>query len=156
MKSPNTSSRSNLRGFTLIELLVVTAIFSVLVTLGLLMSFETFRGTLHRSEVATIVSLLEKARSRSMSNIEQSSWGVCYLSGNYLLLKGSSVCDAAYAREKISANPSVAAASDFSTTFPVVVFAQLSGDSNSPVPFAVVEDSRTTTVTINYAGTILW
>lgn len=146
------------RGFTLIEIIVVIAIFSILITLGLFMSIDTFRGAFHRSEVDVIVSVLQKARSRAMNNIEQSTWGVCYLAPQYLILKNSSTCDSASAADTFAANPSVAEASKFNntpSTFPIVVFSQLSG-ATAEKSFDVVQDARTSTISINHEGTITW
>jgi prepilin-type N-terminal cleavage/methylation domain-containing protein len=143
-----------MRGFTLIELIITITLFTFLAGLGLLMSMETFRGTLHRSETATIVSLFEKARSRSMNNIDQSPWSVCYSASAYVISKGAS-CSAATAADTVAANAGVAAASDFAHTFPTVLFTQLSGTTTAAT-FAVVQDGRTSTISINDQGTVIW
>ena len=147
--------RARSSGFTLLELIVTVAIFSILITLGFFMSFETFRGASHRSEVDVIVSLFQKARSRAMNNIEQSTWGVCYIAPNYVLLKGLVACDVAYVVDTVKANEVVAAASDFNTMFPVVIFLQLSG-STDETTVEVKQNARTSTISINEAGTIIW
>ena len=143
-----------MRGFTLMEIVITVAIFSLLIALGLFMSMETFRGVSYRSEVDVIVSLLQKARSRAMNNIEQAPWGVCYDPPNYLVFKGSD-CNAAFALDRVEANASVAAASDFDSTFPPVVFSQLSGQTTEE-SIVVKQNDRTSTISINEAGTILW
>ena len=140
--------RARSSGFTLLELIVTVAIFSILITLGFFMSFETFRGASHRSEVDVIVSLFQKARSRAMNNIEQSTWGVCYIAPNYVLLKGLVACDVAYVVDTVKA-------SDFNTMFPVVIFLQLSG-STDETTVEVKQNARTSTISINEAGTIIW
>lgn len=144
-------------GFTLVEIIVVIGIFSLLVVLGLFMSFETLRGTLYRSEEATIVSLLEKARSRAMNNINESAWGMCYIEPDYVIIKGV-VCDDAYVLDRVAANPAVVAASSFiSKTYPFVVFSQLSGiPVGTPQPIIVIQDARSSTISVNNEGTILW
>ena len=63
-------------GFTLIEILVVSAIITVLASLGLLMSFDVYRGFSFHSEVSTVASLLMRARSRSLANINQIPHGL--------------------------------------------------------------------------------
>lgn len=141
------------RGFTLIEIVVVMAIFTVLIGLGLFMSIDSYRGFAFRSEQDTIVSVLEKARSRAVNNYYQSPWGVCYLAPNYLIFKGST-CTAVNS-DAIPANAGVAAASNFATTFPTVVFSQLAGTSTGGT-ITVTQNARTSTVQINYEGTIIW
>lgn len=148
-----------MKGFTFIEILVVIAIFSMIVGLGLFMSMSTFRGTIHRSEAATIIGILEKARSRAMNNINQASWGVCYVAPNYVIVKNpTGVCPPAPSSvtDSFVANPGVAAASDFTNNFPAAAFAQLTGNTTS-VSFTIKEDGRPdTTVTLNNEGTIDW
>src|SRR3954466_3570125 len=94
------------KGFTLIEILVVTAIFAVIISLGLLMSMETFRGTTFRSERDTMVGVLQKARSRAMANIKQSQWGVHYQMSDhtYTIFKGSTYIPGASANEFVQGN----------------------------------------------------
>jgi len=144
------------RGFTLIEIVVVIGILAVLLSLGLFMSMETLRGTIYRSEAATIVSLLQKARSRGMANIEQSPWSVCYVNTQYVVAKGA-LCNAATAHDVVAANPGVAAASSFAdpAKFPTIVFAQLSGNTTA-TSITVLQDSRTQTIAITHEGTIIW
>ncbi len=145
-----------MRGFSLIEIVIVVAILALLVGLGLFMSMETLGGTIYRSEQATIVSLLQKARSRAMANIDQVAWSVCYAAPNYLVAKGAT-CNAANAYDTVAANPAVAAASHFAdpAKFPTVVFAQLSGNT-APAEIVIVQDNRTSTTTLNHEGTIIW
>ncbi len=144
------------RGFTFIELLVVIAIFTILVGLGMFMSMETFRGTTYRSEQATIVSLLERARSRAMNNINQSQWGVCYLAPQYVIFRGSaSSCATATVADTVAAHAGIAAASDFAHVFPIVVFTQLSGTTTATT-ITELQDGRSSVIAINNEGTINW
>jgi len=141
------AGRKTVRGFTLMEIIVVVALFSILTTLGLFMSMETLRGTLSRSEGSVIVSLLQKARSRAMNNIEQSPWGLCYQNGAYTLFKGLTCA----AGEETPANANA------STTGLItgVVFSQLAG-TTTPTTVVLTQNGRTGTTSINYEGTIIW
>jgi prepilin-type N-terminal cleavage/methylation domain-containing protein len=144
------------KGFTLVELLVTIVIFSLLVALGLFMSMEAYRGASYRSERDTIVSLLQRARSRAMANLYQSQWSVCYLAPDYVIAKGTA-CNATTAYDRIEANAAVVATSDFSD-FPVV-FDQVTGNSASVGPVKVIrvrQGTRDESITINHEGTILW
>jgi prepilin-type N-terminal cleavage/methylation domain-containing protein len=137
-------------GFTLIEIIVVIAIFSALILFGLFMSMETLRGTLQRSERDTIVSLLERARSRAMNNIEQASWGMCYLAPDYVVFKGT-VCSAAAVIDTVAASPGTATTGLLAG----IVFSQLAG-TTTPATVTVTQGIRTSTIEINYEGTIIW
>jgi Tfp pilus assembly protein FimT len=143
-----------MKGFSLFEILITTTIFTMLIGIGLLMSMETLRSTVHRSEEVVIVSFLQKARSRAMNNVEQSSWGVCYLPPNYALIRGS-LCTSLAVTDTIEANATVATESHFISTFPQIIFAQLSGRTASTT-FTIVQDTRTAIISINNEGTILW
>jgi prepilin-type N-terminal cleavage/methylation domain-containing protein len=145
-----------MRGFSLVEIIVTLAIFTVLVSFGLFMGVQTISTAIHRSEEATIVSLLEKARSRAINNMYQTTWSVCYVSPNYIVAKGST-CSLATAYDKVAADSRVATASDFTNPakFPTIVFDQLTGDVPSSVSIDVVQDN-TKTITINHEGAIIW
>jgi len=58
-------------GFSLIETLVVVGLFGMLIALGLLLSMDAWRGTSFQSEQDIVISLLYKARSRAISNINR-------------------------------------------------------------------------------------
>ncbi len=139
---------------TMVEILVTLAIFALIVALGLFMSFEAYRGATRRSERDTIVSLLERARSRAMANIDQSAWSVCYDAGNYIIAKGAS-CSDAIAHDRVEANAGVAAASSFSSTFPTVEFEQLTGNTTAET-ITVVQDGKNAVITTNHEGRINW
>lgn len=139
-----------MRGFTFIEIIVVVAIISLLATFSLFMSMETFRGTLRRSEGQMVTTLLQKARSRALSNLSQSSWGVCYIAPNYVLFRGTA-CTAGHAEnETVPANPVTPA-----TFLSPVVFSALSATSTGGI-ITVVEGTRVSTTTVNAAGRIDW
>jgi len=147
------------RGFTLTEILVTLAIFVLMAGIGLFMSFEAYRGATRRSERDTIVSLLEKARSRAMANTDQSEWSVCYDAGDYIIAKGAT-CDDSTAYDRIEANAGVVAASDFSDfeSPNEIIFAQLTGNVvAAPYTIEVVQEGNPPEeITINYEGRINW
>ncbi len=142
------------RGFSMIEVMITVALLSLLVALGLFMSMEAYRGATRRSERDVIVSMLERARSRAMANIDETSWSVCYDAGNYIIAKGAT-CDDASAHDRVEANAGVAAASNFSSTFPTVEFAQLTGNATDET-ITVVQDGKNAVITTNHEGRINW
>ena len=68
------------QGFTLIEILVVIAIMSVILSFGLVVDLNIFKGDSFRAEQSTIVSVLSRARSRAIANLFYDDHGVCYSS----------------------------------------------------------------------------
>lgn len=142
--------RASSSGFTLIEIIVVIAIFSALVTLGLFMSMDTLRGTLHRSERDIVVSMLEKARSRALANIYQTPWGVCANAPDYIIFRGTSCTTLLSTNETIpasAANPAIFSAP--------IVFSQLSATTTGGT-VTIVQDGRTSTIIVNHEGAIDW
>lgn len=137
-------------GFTLIEILVVIGVTVMLLSLGLFMSMDMFRGYSARSERNVVVSVLQKARSHAMANLNQSPWGVCMIGSEYVIFRGA--CAVATGNQSIPASPS---ASVTGLSSPGIIFTQLSG-TTSPATITVSQDIRVATITIHYEGTILW
>lgn len=93
MKLLKISIRNNCSGFTMIEVLVSMGLLSILVSLGLFLSMDVWRTSSFRSEQDTIISLLYKARSRAVANINESDHGLYIDVDNrkYVLYEGSYV-----------------------------------------------------------------
>lgn len=151
MRSPNTYNL-NKRGFTLIELVVVMGILAAIMSLGLLMSMDVYRGFSYRNERDVVVSMLQKARSRSMNNINQTPWGVCYVAPHYIVFKGTVCTPGSASNETLPASPSAAIAGLY---LPGVVFTQLSGTTTATTT-SITQNGKTSAVSINYEGTIIW
>ncbi len=84
----STKSKYN-KGFTLIEVIITLGIFSIISTFTLLASMDFWRSYSFRSERNLIVGILQKARSQSLSNINQSSHGVYIGTNQYVIFEGS-------------------------------------------------------------------
>ena len=141
-----------MRGFSLIEILVVIALLSVIAGLGLFMSMDSLRGYMSRSESDVVVSLLQRARSRAVSNIGQASWGVCFIAPNYIIHKGS-VCTAGLSTNEVVRSGSGASVSGLAA--PGVTFSALGGTTTAAT-ITVVQSGRTAVITLNNEGRIDW
>ena len=146
-------------GFSLIEILIGLGILTIIFSIGLLMSMDSFRGYSRRSERDTIVAMLQRTRSRAMANVGQSPWGACFNGTNYILFRGSSYASSV-TTEVIEGNPAVSVTDTSSTPRFLcadggVVFAQLTGNTN-PVTITLVQGAITSTVSTNSAGRIDW
>ena len=140
-------------GFTLIEILVVSAIITVLASLGLLMSFDVYRGFSFHSEVSTVASLLMRARSRSLANINQIPHGLHFDSAGYNLFEGAIFDPDNPANEFIASGPGVEIVSSAED----IVFEQLSGGSSEEeIVIREKESERFLTININEEGRINW
>jgi len=157
----NTASKLS-KGLTLIEILVSVSILIVVLGLGLFVTFDAYRGYSFRSERSVLISALEKARSRSMANLHQTTHGVCFSGSKIIIFRGS-VCNLALStNETIPAGAStVIVGMEVATP---VVFDRLSGKLSPEVSPESAE--RTISITdgirapqeikINNEGTINW
>jgi hypothetical protein len=124
---------------------------------------QAFHGYSRRSERDTIVSLLERARSKAISNVSQNKWGVCLdttspTDPNYEVFSGSTYASA-IAKYATPGNPGVtitdtSATPKFACTNGGVVFDQLTGDTGN-VSITVTQGS-VSTIAINNEGAISW
>ena len=146
------------QGLTLIEILVVVAIIAIIVSFGMAVDLNAFRRDTFRAEEATIVSLLSRARSRAMSNMFDTTHGVCYdnASKSYVVFRGS-ICTIAPPSELTVANVNIATTSDFANPakFPTIVFGRLAGNTSSAT-ITVKDGIKTADIKINNEGTISW
>jgi len=150
-------------GFTLFEILVVIAIVGLILAFGTVANVSLITGDTLRSEQSTIVSLLEKARSRAMANMRDSSQGhgVCFNNGTYVIFHDRTTCTPTTGTDEVvPANSIIATASNFSTTFPTVMFSRLSGRATvMPSGATIILTDGTTTlraIDINDEGAINW
>lgn len=148
-------------GFSLIEIIMVIALLTTIMSFGLLATFDSLNGTIFRSERLNIVSVLEKARSRSMTNFFEVSHGACLDTSTakprYVNFRSPySTLNAT--NEYTDANPAVSINSTsnlFSCTSGGIIFSQLSGKTSN-VDVTIVENGRTSVISTNIAGRIDW
>ncbi len=151
------------KGFTLIEILLVIGLFSIIIELGLFMSMDMYKGYSRRSERDTLVDVLQRARSRAMSNVHQSPWGVCYDATNpshpnYIIFSGVGY-EGAVTKDIVPANPAVttdlSAAASFACGSGGIVFSQLTGDT-SALSVSMTQGSIISIISTNVEGAIIW
>jgi prepilin-type N-terminal cleavage/methylation domain-containing protein len=153
------------KGFTLVEILITIGLLVMIASLGLFISFDFYKGYSFRSERSTIVSVLQKARSQSMDNINEKRHGV-HFQGNplkYVIFE----CEGctSYSGSNSMDNP-VDAAYSISVTNPSlpfdVVFDQLTGDcvssncSTNPLSINISDSGKQYTISVNNQGRIDW
>jgi Tfp pilus assembly protein FimT len=125
------------------------------------MSVDGYRSFSFRSDRDTLVSLLERARSQSVSNICRGALcdggaphGVHVVSGGYTVFQGES-----YALRDTVLDETTPSSytTTISGTLVDVVFRQLSGDIAVPGDIIISDDSgHTSTISINTEGRISW
>ena len=177
MVSPNTlapaKSRfpSGVEGFTIIEVLVALGITMAMVSLGLFISLDFYKSSSLQSEKSIIISVLQKARSQSLDNINEQRHGVRFFldpsNGNkltYLIFQCPHTCTV-YPGTSTEDLPVVASykASITNPSLPFdVVFDQLSGDcvsencTTGPVSITLSDSVKSYNILINSEGGIDW
>ncbi|MFZ2521871.1 MAG: type II secretion system protein [Minisyncoccia bacterium] len=165
----NTISRSNknarpnlVRGFTLIEITIAISIMGIILSLGLLSTFDSLSGAIFRSERENIATILERARSRSINNYYESSHGVCLdntnpSSPNYVLFRNI-YSPTSETNEYTNSNKAVSITSTaniFSCANGGIAFSQISGKTNN-VDINISENARVSTISVNSQGRINW
>ncbi len=138
-------------GFTFVEVLVTMAIVAGLFVVGSFVSFDTYRGDLLKAEQATLVSVLQKARSRAMNNIDATPHGVYIDSNFFTLFRGSVYNPLSSTNERIQRNSGVVI-----SVIDPVVFAQLSGEPTPTGDIVLTYGARTATISIKRGGLIHW
>ncbi len=133
---------------------MVVGIFVLLSGMGLFMTLDALRGTTFRSERDIVVSLLQKARSESINNINQSPHGFCFDGANYVVFEGNDCATAP--SEKKEFTPAGGGIS-FYPPFPAegIVFIQLSGDS-ADWSGTFQQGNKISSLSVNREGMIDW
>ena len=169
MVLPSTLTQN--KGFTFIELLISVAILAIILSLGLFIGFDFYKTFSFHSEKNTIVSVLQKARSQSLNNINQTRHGVRFENSSglkYIIFECDSVnpqCDS-YAEANIAKNILIDSSYGISINSPTlpfdVVFEQLNGDCiisstfNCSDVISINSESQSYNININNRGRIDW
>lgn len=161
MQLHSISHHDRLRGFTLMEVIITIALMSMLLGLGLILSMDVYRGTLYRSTRQVLVSSLSTARGRSLSNLFQSTYGVCYRAPDFIMFRGTTYSASSPYNETVPGNPAVTLSStgSFFTcgSGTGIVFSQLAATTSNSGTITVSESGHADeTVSVNSLGTIIW
>ena len=138
------------KGFSLIEVLVVTGLLTFLAGVGIVVSMQSYRGYLFRSERDLLVAVLESARSRALKNIGETPHGVHIEPDAFVLFAGAAYSSVAPENERIPRNSSVTISEDEE-----IIFSQLSGDAASS-SIVVSDGVHIKRISINDEGRIDW
>lgn len=170
MESPNILTQDKERGFTFVEILIVMVIMAIIVSLGLIVSIDFYKSYSFRSERNIIASILQKARSQSLNNINQTRHGVHFEDSSglkYILFECPAITPNCASYDPIY--PQIEMASSWGSSIsnlPIdVIFNQIDGnlvDSNCSSNPSTVKDITVTyestsyNISINCEGRINW
>ncbi len=141
-----------LTGFTLYEVLVVIAILAVLSGLGLFVSIDFYKSYTFYSERNIVVSAIQKARSQSLANINESKHGVYFGTNNYVIFQGENYASRSPDYDEIIQANSPVTHSGLTE----IVFEQLSGFPAVTGAIALSDGIRSLTISIENEGRINW
>ena len=135
----------------MVEVLVVIGILAVLSTLGYLVAIDFYKSYAFNAERDTIVAILQKARSQSLANINESAHGVHFEPGQYVIFQGIAYNSGALFNQALPASFGITHSGIID-----VLFTQLSGDANSSGNLILSDGKRTAVISINKEGQINW
>ncbi len=138
-------------GFTLIEIIFVMTLWSSLLGLGLVISFDSYRGHIFQSETKLVLNYLYYARALSMANANSSSYGVQLTDSKVILFSAPEYNQSQ--TSNIVREDLVSIGSAVPTN---AVFAPLTGQSTAPVIFELALGNRNSEIRVNGQGGILW
>jgi len=154
MKSPS-GSTPRAAGFTLIEVLVVLGIFGILMASGLVLNLDFYRGYVFHAERNILVSVLAKARSQSLSNLNQAKHGVRIEPSKYTIFEGQTWFERNSSLDEVIEGDSSLKLSAQPAWPLEIVFSQLAATTTNAT-ISISSGSRSASITINEAGRINW
>ncbi len=139
-------------GLTLVELLVTLAILFGIAGVGTLIGINFWNGESLQNERYNLVTILRKARSEAMNNINQSAHGVFLTNNSYILFKGAS-----YASRIQEYDETFQIKGSVNLTgLQEIVFQKIEGASNASGTITISNGEKSHNISINYEGRIDW
>jgi prepilin-type N-terminal cleavage/methylation domain-containing protein len=138
-------------GFTLLEVLIVVVIFLFIISGGLFVGFDFYKGYILASERDIVLAALRKARMQAINNIYESPHGV-FLGGNYVIFAGES-----YALRNPQFDEVIPKSSAVNIYgLDQVVFQPLSATTSASGTIVLSDGLRNAAININSEGRINW
>jgi len=145
------------KGFTIIEVLIVLAIMAILGTF-VAVSYSRFNSMQALDKTSALVSsVLNQARTLTLSSKDNTQYGVHLASGEITLFAGDTYSPSAGSNSVFTLNPQVSLIADISGGGSEVVFERLTGktDQDGTITLSLVSGaSSAKTITIFETGII--
>ncbi|OGE82839.1 MAG: hypothetical protein A2846_04330 [Candidatus Doudnabacteria bacterium RIFCSPHIGHO2_01_FULL_49_9] len=140
-------------GFTLMELLVVLGLFAILLGAGVPITLGMYRQYSFHSERDMLVSIIAKARTQALSNVNEAPHGLAIAGGNYIIFEGADYASRVQSLDEIiPANPTIT----FTGSTSEITFAQLTADATGAGTLTMTSGNRTADIIVNNEGRIDW
>ena len=140
------------KGFSLIEICLVSALFVIILAIGLPFGINSYRNYLMIFETRSVVTILRHAQVLAMTNTYESPFGVAFLENQMILFLGNSydvrnqTFDEIYPR---STAIGISAPSE-------IVFQPMSDNPSASSSIVLGSGSKNVNIDINSHGTIDW
>ena len=148
MKTPLISNTTN--GFTFIEIAIVVALTSLLLIVIIPLALQFFKTQNVTDTTTTLLSSLRDAHSMAVSQKNNSSFGVKFLSSSYVVFQGSSYTSRTQSEDTVIPVPTNTTISGMSE----IVFTKRTGIPNITGVILVQSGSKNLSISINTQGII--
>ena len=158
LETPNTKGNhkrsKSLTGFTLLEIVIALSILFILISI-VVSPFSSFRNrSLLNIEVENITTLINDARSKTLSSFQDSEYGIHFETNRVVFFKGTSFTEPEADNVEIVFNSAISI-SDISLTGGGndIIFNRLTGktDEDGTITVSLTSDSSTNNVIHIYA-----
>ena len=150
------------RGFTVLELAIIIGLLAFLGGIGLVVTFESYRGSNFHSDRDLLVTVLQHARSDALASVcravscsDALPHGVRIEAGRYIVFEGSSYVASDPQNQTFAASPAVVKSGEQE-----FVFAPSTGSllypSITPATVILSGEGRASTVSVDAEGQISW
>jgi len=137
------------KGITLVELLLVISLGAILSAASVPIASSFLIRSNLRDSKDKLVSQLYKAKINSMTNKENSSWGVSTTGNDIIVFKGSSYATRDSAFDQAFNHPN-----SINITSHEIIFTQYTGDTTQTTYSISNNQNETFTVSVNQVGNI--
>lgn len=149
------------KGISILELLMVLAILAIIVSF-IILNLTKFRNEQAlQNTTSDIISLVNEARTKTISSIDSTTYGVHFETSRAVLFAGSSFTEPNSSNKQIDINSAVSIPSSGGINLngggSDVVFTRISGDTTNygTIIVRLVSDAtRQKTITINKTGIV--
>ncbi len=149
------------KGISILELLIVLAILAIIVSF-IILNLTKFRNEQAlQNTTSDIISLVNEARTKTISSIDSTTYGVHFETSRAVLFAGSSFTEPNSSNKQVDINSAVSIPSSGGINLngggSDVVFTRISGDTTNygTIIVRLVSDAtRQKTITINKTGIV--
>ena len=136
----------------MIEIIVTIGILAVILSLGYFVGFDFYKNYALHSEKDLLLSVLRKARSQALNNVDAAPHGVYIGDSSYTIFYGNS-----YVSRDSQYDENIRKASGISASgLNEVVFASLAATSTASNTIILNNGQKSFFIDINYEGRINW